>query len=481
MTGVETADLSIGSLRQAYARGELTPTDVVETHSARADDGPESVWISRRSPDRLRRRARDLEATADPTDVDWTDRPLYGIPFAVKDNIDHAGSPTTAGCPAYEYVPDDHATVVEKLLDAGAILVGKTNLDQFATGLVGTRSPYGETPNAIDPAYISGGSSAGSGVAVALGQVSFALGTDTAGSGRVPAALNGIVGVKPTRGLLSTDGVVPACKSLDCVAVFAATVRDALLVEGVAAGFDPADEYSRERADELPLAPGSVPEPLRVGVPRSEQLEFFGDDAAADCYEATVAWLDDRFSTQPIDLDPFISAGRLLYQGPWVAERLAAIQPLLSDHPDSLLPITREIITRGRDFDAVDAYNAEYKLRRLARRARANLSAVDVVVTPTTGTTYTREAVAAAPVETNSDLGYYTNFVNLLDLAAVAVPAGRRPTGQPFGVTLFADAFTDATLAAVAETYCRERNVRIGAGGDPYADVPTPAVAPDDD
>jgi len=467
----ETTDLAVGALRRAYANGELTPMDVVETHIERAVDGPDAVWITRVDSSRLRQRARTLEAETDPTAVDWSDRPLYGVPFAVKDNIDHAGTPTTAACPAYEYVPDEHATVVERLLDAGAIFVGKTNLDQFATGLVGTRSPYGETPNAIDPAYISGGSSAGSGVAVALGQVSFALGTDTAGSGRVPAALNGVVGLKPSRGLLSNDGVVPACRSLDCVAIFATTVGDALLVERVTAGFDPADEYSRRHADGVTLSLGSVPEDLTVGVPLTEQLAFFGDTAAADCYEATVKWLGERFRTEPVDIEPFIDAGRLLYQGPWVAERLAAIQNLLTDHPDGLLPVTRSIITRGREFDAVDVYNAEYKLRRLNREAQSRLSTVDVLVTPTAGTTYTRAAVADRPVETNSNLGHYTNFVNLLDLAAIAVPAGRRPSGLPFGVTLFAETFSDAMLAAIADTYCHERDVRLGASGDAYATV----------
>lgn len=481
MTETESTDLAIGSLQSKYADGALTPTDVVEIHLERVATGSDSVWITRRDPQQLRERATELETTVDPESVDWETWPLYGVPFAVKDNIDHGSTPTTAACPAYEYVPDEHATVVEQLLDAGAIMVGKTNLDQFATGLVGTRSPYGSTPNAIDPAYISGGSSSGSGVAVALGQVSFALGTDTAGSGRVPAALNGIVGLKPSRGLLSNDGVVPACKSLDCVAVFASTVRDALVVERVASGFDPVDEYSRERAADVDLSIEPVSEDLTIGIPHTGQLTFFGDSAAAECYDETVQWFDDRFQTRSVDIEPFIDAGRLLYQGPWVAERLAAIQDLLAEHPDALLPVTRSIVTRGRDFDAVDTYNAEYKLRRLARSARDHLAEVDVLITPTTGTTYTRAAVEERPVETNSNLGHYTNFVNLLDLAAVAVPAGRRPSGLPFGVTLFAAAFEDAKLASVADTYCRERDVRLGSTADAYAAVPEPETHSSDD
>lgn len=468
-TGI--ADLTIDSLRSGYNSGEVTPSDVIESHIDRADDGPQNAWITRVTPARLYERAENLESETDPTNVDWSDQPLYGVPFAVKDNIDYEGLPTTAACPEYRYTPTEHATVIEKLVNAGGILVGKTNLDQFATGLVGTRSPYGETPNAIDPSYISGGSSAGSGVAVALGQVTFALGTDTAGSGRVPAALNGVIGLKPSRGVISNHGVVPACKSLDCVSIFGATVEDALTVERIAAGFDPADEYSRPTADELDLTLGSKPEGLTVGVPRQEQLTFFGDDAAASCFASTVEWFGDHYETERVDIGPFIGAGRLLYQGPWVAERLAAIQSLLTDHPDALLPITRSIITRGRDFDAVDTYNAQYKLRRLSRAAHERLSDVSVLVTPTTGTIYTRTAVADDPIETNSNLGYYTNFVNLLNLAAVAVPGGRRANGMPFGITIFSEKFTDATLATIAETYCEERDVRIGSDAVSYSEI----------
>lgn len=462
-------DLTISSLRRAYESGELTPSDVIELHVDRADDGPENAWITRVTPDELYERAENIESETDPTNVDWSDQPLYGVPFAIKDNIDSEGLPTTAACPAYQYTPTEHATVIRKLVDEGGILVGKTNLDQFATGLVGTRSPYGETPNAIDPSYISGGSSAGSGVVVALDQVTFALGTDTAGSGRVPAALNGVIGLKPSRGVISNHGVVPACKSLDCVSIFAATVEDALTVERIAAGFDPADEYSRPTADELDLTLGSKPEELTVGVPQRDQLTFFEDDAAAGCFASTVEWFGDHYETKRVDIEPFIEAGRLLYQGPWVAERLAAIQSLLADHPDALLPITRSIITRGREFDAVDTYNAQYKLRRLSRRAHGLLSDVDVLVTPTTGTIYTRKAVAENPIETNSNLGYYTNFVNLLDLAAVAVPGGRRPNGMPFGITVFSGTFSDSTLATIADMYCERRDVRIGANDTEYS------------
>lgn len=467
---------SIDALRSAYADGEETPVSIVEEHLARVADAPGEIWISRVEEDRLRERARTLESESE-AGIDWDRRPLYGVPFAVKDNIDHAGTPTTAACPAYEYVPEEHATVVEKLLDAGAMLVGKTNLDQFATGLVGTRSPYGACPNAVVPEYISGGSSSGSGVGVALGQVAFALGTDTAGSGRVPAAMNGVVGLKPSRGALSNTGVVPACKSLDCIAIFATSCRDALTVERIAAGFDSADEYSRRRADDVDFTLADLPNDVVVGVPPAEQLEFFGDGEAAACFETTVEYFADLVTTETVDIEPFIDAGRLLYQGPWVAERLAAIHELVNEHPDALLPVTRNIITRGRDFDATDVYNAEYKLRQIARSANKRLNRVDAILTPTTGTTYTRDEVDARPVELNSNLGHYTNFMNLLDLSAIALPGGRRSNGMPFGVTLFADTFDDAFLATLGEQYCLERNVSIGAAGTEY-DKTSDAILP---
>jgi allophanate hydrolase len=459
---------SIDQLREAYTAGTRTPETVVEQHLDLVAEGPDEIWISRPEPERIRERAAALEESVAATAVDWETYPLYGVPFAVKDNIDHAESITTAGCPEYGYVADSHATVVRRLLDAGAIFVGKTNLDQFATGLVGTRSPYGSCPNAIDPDYISGGSSSGSGVSVALGQVTFALGTDTAGSGRVPAALNGVIGMKPSRGLLSNTGVVPACKSLDCVAIFANTCMDALRVERIAAGFDPADEYSRSVADDLSLVPDTVPTDTVIGVPASAQLEFFGDDTANNLFIETVNWVGEQFTTTRIDIEPFIEAGRLLYQGPWVAERLAAVQEFLSDHPDAMLQTTQEIITRGRNYSAVDTFTAEYKLRRLARDATEQLAGVTAIMTPTTGTTYTQDEVDDNPVDLNSNLGYYTNFMNLLDLSAIALPAGRYQSGLPLGVTLFADTFEDAILASIGEAYCRERSVAVGAASTPY-------------
>jgi allophanate hydrolase len=389
--------------------------------------------------------------------------PLSGQTFAIKDNIDLAGVPTTAGCPAYAYTPAQSAPVVERLIDAGAVPLGKTNMDQFATGLVGTRSPYGACSCVFDERYISGGSSSGSAVAVASGQVNFALGTDTAGSGRVPAAFNNLVGMKPTRGLLSTSGVVPACRSLDCVTILTRTSADARRVFEAALGFDPSDPYSRvpnPGQGAVPWAGG----PFRFGVPSLDQLEFFGDDEAFALYKKAVADIESLGGAGvEIDYAPFRAAADLLYSGPWVAERLAAIGPFLEQHSGDMHPVVRDIIAGARRFSAADAFNAEYKLRELRRAADMEWAGMDVLVLPTTGTIYTHEAVAADPVRLNTNLGYYTNFVNLLDLAAIAVPAGFRSNGLPFGISLISPAFTDLGLLSLAGRYLREPAATLGS------------------
>lgn len=454
--------LTIDALHGVYRRGETTPPAVIESILDRIGDDEDNVWITTRSERALRERATEVATLID-GGFDGEAYPLLGIPFAVKDNIDAAGLPTTAGCEAFAYEPDADATVVERLREAGAVLIGKTNMDQFATGLVGTRTPYGEPRNPFDPDYITGGSSSGSAVAVASHLVPFALGTDTAGSGRVPAAFNNVVGLKPTRGVLSTAGVVPACRTLDCVAVFALSCGDALRVERVAAGYDPADPYSRREADDLPLDPVSVPNSLTFGVPDEHGREFFGDDEAAECFEAAVSRLESiGWRAQTIDFTPFREAADLLYDGPWVAERLAALREFFAEYPDAPLDVTKRIIERGAEYSAVDTFEAFYELKRLERRARAILDSVDFAVTPTAGTIYTREAIAAAPVESNSNLGYYTNFVNLLDLAAVAVPAGFRPSGLPFGVTLLGDTFDDALLSSIGREFVGARMLGVG-------------------
>jgi allophanate hydrolase len=312
------------------------------------------VWISQVSAARLRQRARELEDRwhADEQYIDSL--PLYGVLFAVKDNIDVAGMPTTAGCPAFAYTPTHSAPVVMRLEAAGAILVGKTNMDQFVTGLVGTRSPFGAVPNAFKPAYISGGSSAGSAVAVARGLVSFALGTDTAGSGRVPAGLNNIVGLKPSRGLLSAGGVVPACQSLDCVSIFALTVSDAAVVLQAARGFDSQDPCSRW----LDLTPDVCPTPFRFGIPDANHLEFFGDTYAQDCFEQSIALLRSLGGAAvEIDFAPFLEAGALLYDGPWVAERLAALREFFETQASAMHEVVRTIIGEGRRYSAADLFD----------------------------------------------------------------------------------------------------------------------------
>src|SRR6516162_7011518 len=415
-------------------------------------DNP-AIWISRPSESAVRARAHklDAETAADPSTV--ARLPLFGIPFAVKDNIDVAGMATTAGCPAFAYTPTETAPVVMRLLAAGAILVGKTNLDQFATGLVGTRSAYGVPRNPFDARFIPGGSSSGSAVAVAAGLVSFALGTDTAGSGRIPAAFNNLVGLKPTRGLLSTRGVVPACRSLDCVSVFALTARDVAAVFDIAIFFDPQDPLAR--APNAGVAPSFL-SPFRFRGPGWPDLEFFGDQHAAALYEAAIKTLEKTGGTRvEVNFAPFRDAGRLIYEGPWVAERLHATQTLLSENPGAVLPLTRSILEDARRYSALEAYRAEYDLAALRRAVDGVFATVDVLLLPTTGTNYEIAAVAAEPKRLNANLGFYTNFVNLLDLAAVALPAGFGESGLPFGITLIAQAFCDSALLDLG-TRCQE-------------------------
>jgi allophanate hydrolase len=497
--------LLISALLDGYRAGRFTPADVAERVLADIAKAPDRrAWITLLSRERVLEYARAL-ATRDPASL-----PLYGVPFAIKDNIDLAGVPTTAGCPDYAYTPAKSAFVVDRLIEAGAIPIGKTNLDQFATGLVGTRSPYGACGNSFDPAYISGGSSSGSAVAVAMGLVSFSLGTDTAGSGRVPAAFNNVVGLKATCGALSTGGVVPACRSLDCVSIFALTADDAARVYGAAAAFDPEDSYSRvmdsgttfagakvagAAVAAVPLASGAsgaipaVPvvsgvsgavagdasaavaaserpagSSFRFGVPRASQLEFFGDAEYARLFAAAIVRLESLGGRRvEVDFEPFLATARLLYEGPWVAERYCAVGDFLERQPDSVYPVTRQIISGGRNATAADAFRAQYRLMELRRAAERAWLEMDVLVTPTAGTIYRIDAVEADPIRLNSDLGYYTNFVNLLDLAALAVPAGFRADGLPFGVTLVGRAGADAQLLTLGDRLHRALAGPMGA------------------
>jgi allophanate hydrolase len=446
------AMLDIATLRAGYAAGAFTPLDVVEDILRRIAEYPDrAVWISRVDADALRAAAHALGRHPD-------GRALWGIPFAVKDNIDCAGLDTTAACPEFAYGATRDAATVARLKAAGALLVGKTNLDQFAAGLNGTRSPYGAPRCVFNADYISGGSSSGSAVAVAAGLVSFALGTDTAGSGRVPAAFNNLVGIKPTRGLLSTRGVLPACRSLDCVTVFAATTGDGDVVRRVMQAYDADDPYSRPAA-----ATGPLPTPLRCGVLRLQDREFFGDSEAERLYEAAIQRMRGLGATLvEIDYIPFREAAASLYDGAAVAERLAAIRPFHAAHADAIEPSVRGILDGARDYTAVDAYVAAHRIAALKRRAEAEWAKADVLLLPSAPTIHTVAALHAEPIGLNAQLGLYTNFVNLLDYCAVAVPAGFTPAGLPFGVTLIAPAFRDDALTALADAMHRAAACGMG-------------------
>ncbi|MFN4038521.1 MAG: allophanate hydrolase [Erythrobacter sp.] len=437
--------LSAAAIAAAVTCGATSAESVMaETLSriAAYDAVQPQVWISRTEPAALIEAARTIDAR-----VAAGERlPLAGVPYAAKDNIDVAGMATTAACPAFAYEPETDAGVIERLRAAGAICVGKTNLDQFATGLVGTRSPYGIPRNAYNAAYVSGGSSSGSAVAVAAGLVAFALGTDTAGSGRVPAAFQHLVGLKPSKGRWSTRGLVPACRSIDCITVFTDKVADARLVDSVAAGFDAADPFSKPLAD-TPLTP------RRIGVPLPHQRVFFGDTQAEFFYARALATLGKSAELVEIDIAPLLEAAQLLYGGPWVAERTAAAESLLLSNPDAIDPTVRGILAPGLEMRAVDLWNGIYRLAALQRQAEGMWRDIDALAFPTTGTTYRVAELLAEPVALNSNLGRYTNFVNLLDMAAIAVPAGVRDNATGFGITLIGPASTDIALMDMAENY----------------------------
>ncbi|MBN8952674.1 MULTISPECIES: allophanate hydrolase [unclassified Rhizobium] len=455
--------LDLTSVKDAYKAG-LSPLDLVEEIIERcnASDDP-AVFITLTSPEALRQAARDLLAKApEPNSL-----PLWGIPFAVKDNIDVAGLPTTAGCPAFAYHPEADAAVVARLRAAGAIVIGKTNLDQFATGLNGTRSPHGAPRSVFDRAYVSGGSSSGSAVAVAAGLASFSLGTDTAGSGRVPAAFNNLVGIKPTPGLVPNVGVVPACRSVDVVTVFAATVGDGVAVRRIMDGYDARDPFSRR------AQPAHLPSTrLRIGVLESSEREFYGNSQVEALYDAAI----DRARSLgaeivPFDYAPFRQAAELLYSGPWVAERLAAVKDFLTTNAGDFDPTVRTIIEGARGYDAVAAFEGRYKLEALRQRTRTEWQKVDFLMLPTSPTTYTVEEMRADPIVRNSHFGRYTNFANLLDCAAIAVPAGFDAEGHlPAGVMLVGPAFTDDALAPFADAM--HRTLGAGMGKDRTAALP---------
>jgi len=463
---------TVAEILDAYRGGAARPEDMVARSFARIRaHGDPAIFISLREEAELLAEARALVKAGK------TSLPLYGIPVAVKDNIDVKGLPTTAACPAYSYRPHKDAACVARLREAGALIVGKTNLDQFATGLVGVRTPYGIGRNLFDPKLIPGGSSTGSALAVGAGLVPLSLGTDTAGSGRVPAAFANIVGLKPSRGLVSNAGVVPACRTLDCVSVLALTVDDATAMLSVIAGPDGGDASARP----LPNRAGPMPAGLRLGVPLAGQRLFFGDRVSEQLYEASLAQFAKLGAEiVEIDIEPFYAAARLLYEGPWVAERYLTTRALIASSPESLLPVTRQIILAGAHGTAADTFAAFYQLEDLRRVRDHIFRTIDAMVLPTAPTIYSIAQVQADPIALNSRLGTYTNFVNLLDMCGLAVPAAMRPDGTPFGVTLLAPAHDDIALAAIGRAFHATTKLPLGALNYPPPPLQegAPALAP---
>jgi len=452
--------MGISALLAGYRDGTQKPAEVVARVYERARSAAGPAWISLTEWSDVKSWLTQLRAASD-------ELPLYGVPFAIKDNIDLAGTPTTAACPAFAYTPYRSAFVVQRLIAAGAIPIGKTNMDQFATGLTGTRTPYGACASVADPRYISGGSSSGSAVVVADGTVPFALGTDTAGSGRVPAAFNAIVGLKPSLGRIGTSGIVPACRSLDCVSLMTTDVADAARILAVAGGRDPADPYSRATptagAGAAPAVPGAAG--ARLAVPQADGLTFGGDAQAAVAWQhalrraAALGW-----ELTEIDFAPFAETAALLYGGPWVAERYAAVGSFIAAHPEAVDPAVREIIMAGRDIGAVQAFRAAHRVRELALQSAGVWQQADALLLPTAPTLFTAAEIAEEPFARNTLLGTYTNFVNLLDLCAIAVPAGGRADGLPFGVSLIAPAGAEDGLVALASQWCGEDGAAAAAG-----------------
>jgi allophanate hydrolase len=458
MRGASLAETA-AAIVAAHRAGTRTPAQTIARVYARlAAYGDPAMFIGLRDEAEASAEARALEAGD-------SNLPLYGVPVAIKDNIDAAGLATTAGCPAYAYTPHHNATAVARLRAAGCIVIGKTNLDQFATGLVGVRSPYGVPRNPFKPGLIPGGSSSGSAVAVAAGIVPLALGTDTAGSGRVPAGLNNIVGLKPSLGLVSTHGVVPACRTLDCVSVFALTVDDAWTALTAMAGADTNDPFSRQR----PLGvPGALPATTKIGVPSAGDRLFFGDKQYEAVYDGALARLARLgCAIVEIDIEPFYETARLLYDGPWVAERTITVRLLLASDPDAIHPVTREIILSGLRPSAIDAFTAFYQLEALRRVADRTFGDVDALALPTAPTAYTVAQVLADPIQLNSRLGVYTNFVNLLDLCGLALPAAITEAGIPCGITLLAPGGQDAKLASIGRVFHADTKLPLGASKEP--------------
>ncbi|WP_453970543.1 allophanate hydrolase [Amorphus sp. MBR-141] len=466
------APFTLAGLRALYAAGvrpEVVIDEVWRRIEAAGDPG---IFLHVADIDAVRAQARALGAP-DPA------RPLWGVPFAVKDNIDVAGMPTTCACPAFAYLAESDAQAVAQLRAAGAIPIGKTNLDQFATGLVGVRTPHPAPKNAVDPAIVPGGSSSGSAVAVARGIVPFALGTDTAGSGRVPAGLNNIVGLKPSLGAVSATGLVPICRTLDTISVFALTVEDAFAVYEQVAGYDAADAYARPLSKPVreAFSPG-----LCVGVPDAASRRFFGDGAQAASFEASIAALEALgCRVLPLDFAPFFDVAEMLYDGAWIAERYAVTEDLLRDAPEAVHPVTRAIISKAEGLSAADAFRGFYRLADLKRAVAPVLGSVDLLCVPTVPRFYSVADLVADPIGPNAALGTYTNFVNLLELCGIAVPVAARPDGRPGSVTLLGEAGRDGRIAGVAVALQAAAAAPLGATGWAYEAGPAPAAEPSGD
>ncbi|PMH44904.1 allophanate hydrolase [Vibrio sp. 10N.286.49.B3] len=454
-----TTPMTISQLIKSYKSGDIDVATYLKAKWVQVQNDDLNAWISTISEQQIDMYIESLLSK------NIESLPLFGVPFAIKDNIDFELLPTTGACEDFRYTPESSAFVVELLIAAGAVPLGKTNLDQFATGLVGTRSSFGETKNSFDADYISGGSSSGSAVSVATDQVMFSLGTDTAGSGRVPAAFNNLYGFKASKGMLSCTGVIPACRSLDCVSIFTKSAQDLPLLYSIAGQYDEQDCYARKKPEPCELG-ASTFSGLRIGIPSTEQLAFFGNEEYSALYQQSARKMASLGAELvPFDLSPFLEAATLLYQGPWVAERYVAIEDFFKATPEVCLPVIQDIIGGAEGLTAADTFKAIYKLQEFKVQCDKLMQSVDVVLTPTVGTIYTIDEVNAEPIRLNSNLGYYTNFMNLLDFSAVAVPADFDSKGLPFGVTLFAPAFCDDQLLSLASEWDRHSALPLGSTG----------------
>ncbi|SOC84857.1 allophanate hydrolase [Ensifer adhaerens] len=472
---IESLPFTLPSLRKAYEAGLKPEAVIAEVYRRIRVANDPGIFIHLPNETEAVSKVAALGAY-DPA------KPLWGIPFAVKDNIDVAGMPTTCACPGFAYDATADAFVVAKLKEAGAIVIGKTNLDQFATGLVGVRTPYPAPKNALDPEIVPGGSSGGSGVVVALGIVSFSLGTDTAGSGRVPAALNNIVGLKPSLGSLSATGVVPACRTLDTISIFALSVDDAFAAYSAASGYDEADAYSKRFAPMRRTAPTKG---LKIGIPNEKTRIFFGDDAQAASFAASCEALKTLgHEIVELDFTPLYQVAAMLYEGAWVAERYAATESIMKERPEIMHPVTRKIISGAEKLSAADAFKGIYRLADLKRKAEPMLETVDCLCVPTIPCFFTVKDLEADPIGPNSKFGTYTNFVNLLDMAGIAVPVATRQDGRPGSVTLLGKSGSDGTLAGIARLLHEGAGVTLGATGWPLpaeeAAMPAPAPGADE-